>query len=140
MNMRAKEMATMYAQDFTKKQAQEVGVNLVLDMVDDGEVDKLQFAANLFRLNEVVGSAATEMRKHLPDEKIKVHGVEFSPVNGGNTINYDEDPVYVKLKTDLDARVELLKLAQKQEVLDNGGIEVPKVSTTPRKSSITIKF
>jgi len=33
-----------------------------------------------------------------------------------------------------------LKLAQKQEVLDMYGNEVPKVSVSPRKSSITIKF
>ncbi|OQA04151.1 MAG: hypothetical protein BWY69_00089 [Planctomycetes bacterium ADurb.Bin401] len=138
--MRAEEMATMYAQDFTKKQAVDAGTNLVKSMIDEGNVDKLQFAANLFRLNEVVAAAATEMRNHLPLEKTQIFGVEFTPVNGGNTLNYADDPVYVQLKADLDARVELLKLAQKQEVLDTGGIEVPKVSTTPRKSSVTIKF
>lgn len=138
--MRAEEMATMYAQDFTKKQAVDAGTNLVKSMIDEGNVDKLQFAANLFRLNEVVTAAATEMRNHLPLEKTQIFGVEFIPVNGGNTLNYADDPVYVQLKADLDARVELLKLAQKQEVLDTGGIEVPKVSITPRKSSVTIKF
>jgi len=138
--MRAEEMATMYAQDFTKKQAVDAGTNLVKSMIDEGNVDKLQFAANLFRLNEVVAAAATEMRNHLPLEKTQIFGVEFTPVNGGNTLNYADDPVYVQLKAELDARVELLKLAQKQDVLDTGGCEVPKVSTTPRKSSVTIKF
>lgn len=140
MQMRAEEMAVMYSPDFTKKQAQQTGLKLVQDMVEAGEVDKLQFAANLFRLNEVVSSAATEMRNHLPLEKTQIYGVEFTPVNGGDTLNYSEDPIYCQLKSDLDARVELLKLAQKQEVLDTSGNEVPKVSKTPRKSSVTIKF
>lgn len=130
----------MYAQDFTKKQAQEVGSALVKNMVEEGDVDKLQFAANIFRLNEVVSAAAAEMRNHLPLEKTQIYGVEFTPVNGGATLNYEEDDVYRALKADLDARVELLKLAQKQEVLDLGGHIVPKVSTSPRKSSITVKF
>ena len=140
MELRAEEMAVMYAPDFTKKQAQEVGTKLVSDLLESGEVDKLQFMANLVRLNEVVSTAVTEMRNHLPTEKVKVFGVEFTPVNGGSVANYSEDPIYNQLKADLDARVELLKLAQKQEVLDTYGNEVPKVSTTPRKSSITIKF
>jgi hypothetical protein len=82
------------------------------------------------------------MRKHLPEEKMTCYGVEFTPVNGGETINYSEDPIYCQLKNDLDQRVELLKLANKQSqtIFDAYGNEVPKVSTTPRKSSITLKF
>jgi len=55
-------------------------------------------------------------------------------------LNYSDDPIYQQLKADLDARAELLKLAQKQDLIDAYGNDVPKVSTTPRKSSITIKF
>jgi hypothetical protein len=80
------------------------------------------------------------MRKYLPYEKLKYYGVEFTPTNGGDTINYSEDPIYCELKADLDARVELLKLAQKQTIIDAYGNEVPKVGTTPRKNSISLKF
>ena len=138
--MRAEEMALMYDATFTKKEAQKVGAKLVTDLLESGEVDKMQFTANLARLNEVISTAMTEVRKHIPEEKQTVLGVEFTPVNGGSTINYAEDPIYSQLKADLDARAELLKLAQKQDVLDMYGNEVLKVSTTPRKSSITIKF
>jgi hypothetical protein len=100
----------------------------------------MEFIANLARLSEVVGTAMTEARKHITEEKQTVMGVEFTPVNGGNIINYLEDPIYQQLKADLDARAELLKLAQKQSVIDMYGNDVPLVSTTPRKSSITIKF
>ena len=138
--MRAEEMATMYEPTFTKKEAIQTGVDLVNNLLESGAVDKMQFMANLCRLKEVVNSADAEMRKHLPSEKLSVWGVEFTPVNGGNTINYTEDPIYQQLKADLDARVELLKLAQSQQIIDAYGNDVPKVSTTPRKSSITIKF
>ena len=138
--LRAEEMATMYEPTFTKKEAVQTGKELVINMLESGTVDKLQFMANLSRLKEVVNSADAEMRNHLPQEKINVWGVEFTPVNGGNTINYAEDEIYQQLKADLDARAEILKLAQTQTIIDAYGNDVPKVSTTPRKSSITIKF
>ena len=138
--MRSSDMATLYDATFTKKEATKTGIKLVTDLLESGEVDKMQFTANLARLNEVISSAMVEVRKHIPEEKQSVLGVDFTPVNGGSSLNYSEDEVYSQLKADLDARAELLKLAQKQDVLDMYGNEVPKVSTTPRKSSITIKF
>jgi hypothetical protein len=130
----------MYDASFTKKEAQKVGLKLVTDLLDNGNVEKMEFIANLARLSEVITTAMTEARKHITEEKQTVMGVEFTPVNGGNTINYSEDAIYQELKADLDARAELLKLAQKQSVIDAYGNDVPRVSTTPRKSSITIKF
>jgi hypothetical protein len=140
LELRAQDFVTMYDASFTKKEAQKVGIKLVTDLLDNGNVDKMEFIANLARLSEVVGTAMAEARKHIAEEKQTVMGVEFTPVNGGNTINYSEDPIYQQLKADLDARAELLKLAQKQSVIDMYGNDVPLVSTTPRKSSITIKF
>jgi hypothetical protein len=139
--MRAEEMATLYSSDFTKKEATATGVNLVNNVRESGEVDYMHFGANLARLNEVISSALSAFRESIIDtEKVKALGVEFSPVNGGNTINYSEDEIWQTLKADLDARTEQLKMAQKQPTFDAYANEVPKVSTTPRKSSITIRF
>jgi len=139
--MRSEQMTTLYDSTFTKKDAIKTGENLIDSVLESGEVDIMQLGANLSRLEQVVSAAMSKFRSHIIDtEKVVVLGVEFSPVNSGNTVNYAEDEVYQVLKADLDARVELLKLAQKQNVLDTYGNEVPKVSTTPRKSSITIKF
>lgn len=139
--MRAEQMTALYDSTFTKKDAIKTGENLIDSVLESGEVDIMQLGANLARLEQVIGSAMSKFRNHIIDtEKVKVLGVEFSPVNGGNTINYAEDEVYQVLKNDLDSRTELLKLAQKQDVFDAYGNQVPKVSTTPRKSSITIKF
>jgi len=140
LELRAQDFVTMYDASFTKKEAQKVGLKLVTDLLDNGNVDKMEFIANLARLSEVISTAMAEARKHINEEKQTVMGVEFTPVNGGNTINYSEDPIYQQLKADLDSRAELLKLAQKQDIIDAFGNDVPKVSTTPRKSSITIKF
>lgn len=136
----SEELASMYEPTFTKKDAILTGKRMVDNVIESGNIDKHQFMAQLCRLKEVVNSADAEMRKWLPEEKVTILGVEFTPVNGGNTIDYSEDPIYCQLKADLDARVELLKLAQKQSIIDAYGNDVPKVGTTPRKNSITLKF
>ena len=139
--MRAEQMTALYDSTFTKKDAVKTGENLIDSVLESGEADIMELGANLVRLEQVVSSAVSKFRNHIIDtEKVKVLGVEFSPVNGGNTINYAEDEIWNELKRCLDARTEELKLAQKQDAYDAYGNQVPKVSTTPRKSSITIKF
>jgi len=139
--MRAEEIATIYDSTFTKKEAILTGKRMVDNLLESGEIYKMSFGANLIRLNEVISSAVSTFRDSIIDiDKQVVLGVEFNPVNGGNTINYADDEIYVELKRCLDSRVEQLKLAQKQDTFDAYGNQVPKVSTTPRKSSITVKF
>lgn len=139
--MRAEQMSALYDSTFTKKDAIKTGESLIENALEAGEVDIMQLGANLARLEQVVSSAMTKFRNHIVhNEKQVVLGVEFTPVNGGNTINYSEDEIWSTIKADLDARTEQLKMAQKQPTFDAYGNEVPKVSTTPRKSSITIKF
>jgi len=136
----SEKLMSMYEPTFTKKDAILTGKRMVDDVIESGNIDKHQFMAQICRLKEVINSADSEMRKWLPEEKVVILGVEFTPVNGGSTIDYAEDPIYCQLKADLDARVELLKLAQKQTIIDAYGNDVPKVGTTPRKNSITLKF
>lgn len=139
--MRAAEMVAMYDSTFTKKDAVKTGEQLIQSVLDDGSCDIMQLGANLARLEQVVSSAMAKFRSHIIDaEKQVILGVEFSPVNGGNTINYADDEIWSTIKADLDARTEQLKMAQKQDTFDAYGNQVTKVSTTPRKSSITIKF
>ena len=139
--MRAEQMTALYDSTFTKKDAVKTGENLIDSVLESGEADIMELGANLVRLEQVVSSAVSKFRSHIIDEqKQTVLGVEFSPVNGGNTINYAEDEIWTELKRCLDDRTEQLKMAQKQDAFDAYGNQVPKVSTTPRKSSITIKF
>jgi hypothetical protein len=139
--MRAEEMTAMYDSTFTKKDAVKTGEQLIQSVLDDGSCDIMQLGANLARLEQVVSSAMTKFRSHIIDtEKQVILGVEFSPVNGGNTVNYADDEIWSTIKADLDARTEQLKMAQKQDTFDAYGNQVPKVSISPRKSSVTIKF
>jgi len=139
--MRAEEMTALYDSTFTKKDAIKTGEALIENVLESGDCDIMQLGANLARLEQVISSAMTKFRSHIIDrEKQIVLGVEFSPVNGGNTVNYADDEIWQELKRCLDYRTEQLKMAQKQDTFDAYGNQVPKVSTTPRKSSITIKF
>lgn len=140
LQMRANEIVQMYDSTFTKKEAVKTGTDLALNVFESGEVSPEEVLANLSRLKWVIDAAETTMRSKLEiyDKRI-ILGLEFNYVNGGNTINYADDEIYSTIKADLDARTEQLKMAQKQDTFDAYGNQVPKVSTTPRKSSITIK-
>jgi hypothetical protein len=140
LQMRANEIVQMYDSTFTKKEAIKTGVTLAENVFESGEVSPEEVMANLSRLKWVIDSAESTMRNKLEIyDKRTVLGLEFNYVQGGNTINYADDEVYSTIKADLDARTEQLKMAQKQDTFDAYGNQVPKVSTTPRKSSITIK-
>ena len=141
--MRLQEVSSLYPANFTKKEAVKTGKDLVKKVLDDGNVSILEFGANMIRLNEVVSSVVAEVRNNIKDiEKQTVHGVEFNPVNGGETLNFKDDEIWSDIKKELSEREELLKVAYKSkgEIYDEGGVLVPKVSSTPRASSITIKF
>ena len=139
--MRAEQMTTLYDSTFTKKDAIKTGEAIIDNALESGEVEIMELGANLVRLEQVVCAAMAKFRNHIIDkEKQLVLGVEFSPINGGSTVNYADDEIWCELKRCLDERTEQLKMAQKQPTFDAYGNEVPKVSTTPRKSSINIKF
>jgi hypothetical protein len=139
-DIKAEEMVQMYDSTFSKKDAILTGKRMVDNVIESGNVGIHEFMSTIVRLKNVIDTAEGELRLLLPYEKTNVNGVDFNPVDGGNTVNYSDDEIYATLKAELDARVNLLKLAQKQETIDLYGNLVPKVSITPRKSSITIKF
>lgn len=143
LDLRAEEFALMYDYSFTKKDAIATGKKLVNEVLEKGEVEPLQIWSNICRLKEVINSADTEFRNRIDIiEKTSQNGVEFSSVNGGETLNYKEDPIYLDIFNELKEREELLKTAykSKNEIYDEQGVLVTKVSSSPRKSSITVKF
>jgi len=126
---------------FGKKDYISRGKEIVSSVLQDGEIDKMEFWTKVAKIKETINAMDSQLREEISlTEKTTLHNVEFNPVQGGFTINYDEDIVYQEFKKQLKEREELLKLAQRMEVPDMYGNIVPKVSTTPRKSSITIKF
>jgi hypothetical protein len=124
----------------TKSEIKTSALKFAKDLIDKGDINTEEVYAQSLRLKEAVTVIEAELKKQLPDENFQAFGLKGTFRSGGDTLNFDEDPIYNQLKADLDARVELLKMAQKQEVLDLYGNEVPKVSKTPRKSSLAISF
>ena len=124
----------------SKKELQLSAKKFTTNLLDSGEMDKMELFAQAVRVNEVLSIVTDELKNSLPAENFEAYGIKGTYRNGGSTPNYSEDPIYAQLKADLDARAELLKLAQKQEVIDLYGNTVPKVSENIRKSSLSISF
>ncbi len=124
----------------TKKEIQLSSQKFITEILDSGEVDKYELLAQAKRLGEALEVINTELLKVLPQENFESFGIKGTFRSGGDTINFAEDEVYATIKKDLDARTEQLKMAQKQDTFDAYGNQVPKVSTTPRKSSLAISF
>ena len=96
--------------------------------------------SQVVRIKEAVNTIHDTIKESLPREKQIAYGIEINPANGRKMTQYSEDPIWQQLNNDLKAREELLKLAQKQEVLDTYGNEVPKVSVKYASDSLTIKY
>lgn len=124
----------------TKKEIVSSAEDFVKNTLDAGEVDKTEMFVQALRLSEALEVIKTKLKDSLPQENFEAYGVKGTYRAGGDSINYAEDPIYAELKKDLDNRTDLLKMAQKQDAFDAYGSQVPKVSTTPRKSSLAITF
>jgi len=123
-----------------KKEIQFSAKTFITDILEAGETDKYELLAQAKRMGEALDIINTELLKVLPQENFEAFGLKGTFRSGGDTVNYAEDEIYSTIKKDLDARAELLKLALKQDIIDIYGNDVPKVSTTPRKSSLAISF
>ena len=74
------------------------------------------------------------------EKTFKLGAVEFTKKQGAGRLNYTEDLYYSNLQAKLKAREELLKVAQKSTIYDDEGVEVPKVSLSYSKDSLSVKF
>jgi hypothetical protein len=114
----------------------------IKDLLDAGETDKFELLAQAKRMGEALEVINTELLKVLPQENFEAFGLKGTFRSGGETINYKDCEVWSDINRELKEREELLKLALKSqnEIYDEAGVQVPKVSTTPRKSSLAISF
>ena len=140
-DIRSEEM--QYAPDFTKKQAEQTGIALIDRMFADGNQTPVQFYSNIARLKAVIDAADRAFRDRLTLNAVdSYNGVTFTPKNGAESLNYNEDDICVLLENKLKQRQELLKVASKTDdiIFDAQGCEVPKVSKKFNKPSIVITF
>jgi hypothetical protein len=126
----------------TKKEIQITSKKFVSDLLDAGEVNKVEVYAQALRLKEALSIIEAELKESLGQENFEAFGIKATFRNGGEMINYADDPIYAEMQSQLKEREELLKTVLKVEnpVYDSEGIEIPKVSTTNRKSSLSITY
>lgn len=114
----------------------------IKEVLDAGEIDKIELLAQAKRMGEALDVINAELIKVLPQENFEGYGLKGTFRSGGETINYKDCEVWSDINRELKEREDLLKLALKSqnEIYDAAGVQVPKVSTTPRKSSLAISF
>jgi hypothetical protein len=114
----------------------------IKEVLDAGEIDKIELLAQAKRMGEALEVINAELIKVLPQENFEGYGLKGTFRSGGETINFKDCEVWSDINRELKEREDLLKLALKShnEIYDAAGVQVPKVSTTPRKSSLAISF
>lgn len=126
----------------TKKEVELSAKKFSKSLLESGEIDKYEAFAQAERICQGVSVIRDELKASLPREKHQCFGIEISPVNGRQMIQYNEDLVWSELKEKLQQREELLKVALKSDetIYDSEGCEVPKVSVKYSADSLTIKY
>jgi len=126
----------------TKKEIQLSAKSFVSNLLDSGQTDKMELYAQAVRINEALQIVTDELKNSIPQENFEAFGIKGTYRSGGETLNYKEDLVYAELEQKLKERAELIKVATKSKdtIYDSEGVEVTKVSSTQRKSSLAISF
>ena len=126
----------------SKKEIQLSAKSFVSNLLDAGQTDKMELYAQAVRINEALQIVTDELKNSIPQENFEAFGIKGTYRSGGETLNYKEDYVYAELEQKLKERAELIKVATKSKdtIYDSEGVEVTKVSSTQRKSSLAISF
>jgi hypothetical protein len=139
--MREQEVQT---QNFlpNKKEIQFSTTKFITDVIYGGEVDKYELLAQAKRMQEALDVITAKILEVVPQENFEAFGLKGTFRNGGETINYKDDFKWSEIKEKLSEREMLLKVALKSNssIFDDDGIEVTRVSTSPRKDTLAISW
>lgn len=139
--MREKKIATSNFLP-TKKELQKTSKEFAQQIIDSGEYNLQEVYAQALRLKEAITNVESTLKEAMPEENFEAFGLKGQYRSGGDTVNYTDDEKYLEIKSQLKHRESLLKAALNSDIdfYDEEGVKVPKVSTTPRKSSLAISF
>lgn len=126
----------------TKKELVQASKDFAYGLIDSGDYNIQELYSQALRLKESISAIEEVLKSSLPQENFEAFGLKGTYRSGGDTINYADDVIYAELKKHLDDRATLLKTALNTDIefYDSNGEQVPKVSKTPRKSSLAISF
>lgn len=125
-----------------KKEVQFSANTFITKVIDVGEVDKYELLAQAKRMQEALDVITAKILEVMPQENFEAFGLKGTFRNGGETINYKDDFKWSEIKEKLSEREMLLKVALKSNstIYDDDGIEVTRVSTSPRKDTLSISW
>ena len=125
-----------------KKEVQFSANTFITKVIDSGEVDKYELLAQAKRMQEALDVITAKILDVVPQENFEAFGLKGTFRNGGETINYKDDFKWSEIKEKLSEREMLLKVALKSNstIYDDDGIEVTRVSTSPRKDTLAISW
>ncbi len=125
-----------------KKEVQFSANTFITKVIDGGEVDKYELLAQAKRMQEALDVITAKILEVVPQENFEAFGLKGTFRNGGETINYKDDFKWSEIKEKLSEREMLLKVALKSNstIYDDDGIEVTRVSTSPRKDTLAISW
>jgi hypothetical protein len=125
-----------------KKEVQFSANTFITKVIDGGEVDKYELLAQAKRMQEALDVITAKILDVMPQENFEAFGLKGTFRNGGETINYKDDFKWSEIKEKLSEREMLLKVALKSNstIYDDDGIEVTRVSTSPRKDTLAISW
>ena len=125
-----------------KKEIQFSATTFITNLIDGGEVDKYELLAQAKRMQEALDVITAKILDVVPQENFEAFGLKGTFRNGGETINYKDDFKWSEIKEKLSEREMLLKVALKSNstIYDDDGIEVTRVSTSPRKDTLAITW
>ena len=125
-----------------KKEVQFSANTFITKVIDGGEVDKYELLAQAKRMQEALDVITAKILDVVPQENFEAFGLKGTFRNGGETINYKDDFKWSEIKEKLSEREMLLKVALKSNsiIYDDDGIEVTRVSTSPRKDTLAISW
>jgi hypothetical protein len=126
----------------SKKELELSSKTFAKNLIDAGEIDKVEAFAQAERLTTAISNVRDELKASLPREKQIAYGIEINPVNGRQMIQFAEDEIWADLNRKLKEREELLKVALKSEktIYDDEGVNIPKVSVKYASDSLTVKY
>ncbi len=125
-----------------KKEIQFSATTFITNLIDGGEVDKYELLAQAKRMQEALDVITAKILEVVPQVNFEAYGLKGTFRNGGETINYKDDFKWSEIKEKLSEREMLLKVALKSNstIYDDDGIEVTRVSTSPRKDTLAISW
>jgi len=130
----------------SKKDAVKLGETNAKQIIEAGEQDLFKLSSQSFRLEEFLKAFNKQLRNGVQDElnggKFEAYGMEFTEKNGSSRLNYKDDEVWLELNAKLKEREELLKVAEKskEQIFDNEGVEVPRVSRSGGGEILNVKY